>query len=101
MFLKTGDERQKHFACINLENFVYMEGVDETEEYPNGEKTAIYFGNGARVIPIPYLTMVALIDQNIKDRMRLNEEINEVRRKLAVEDQRKMMHEVLRDAHEH
>jgi hypothetical protein len=100
LFLKTDDERQKQFAILNLSRFVYMEGIDETEEYPNGAKSAVYFDNGAgRVIEIPYLKMMEMIRKAIEQEYVNSEIIARHRLDSHLKGTKEMMTDVLSGNH--
>jgi len=94
LFLKT-DDGADHHAILNTNTICFMEGTDPTDEWPGGTNTKILFGGGGVVLHTPYKVIADQIAKAIEQGYVLSEQINEARRKIAVEDGRKMMKEVM------
>jgi len=72
---KTGNQ----FAMLNLSQFCYIEGAEDTEEYPEGSKSVIYFHGGARTIDHPYRALADQISEMIKKNYTNYYQIDEMR----------------------
>jgi hypothetical protein len=97
IFLRVGDK--DHHAILNTDNICYMEGYDVTDEWPGGSKTKLMTTGGSMGLHIPYKEIADQIAKSIEQGYVLNEQIAEARRKLYLEDQRKVMKEVIGGMH--
>lgn len=89
LFLTTSAGKQ--FAILNLLTFSYIEGVEETDEHPDGSKTAIHLWGTGRVIDMPYRVVAEAIDKHIKHHIRLNAEISEEHTRRMIDANERMM----------
>ena len=94
IFLKT-EEGADHHAILNTMNICFMEGFDVTDEHPGGSKTQILMTGGKVILDTPYKVIADQIAKAIEQGYVLDAQISEARRKVTVEDQRKMMMEVM------
>jgi hypothetical protein len=96
------DGTQKQFAILNLDSYFYIDGIEETEEWPDGAQSRVYSTGGhVMSIPIPYRKLADLISETIKKSYIVPEKINEERRTRALEDTKEMMKEVMREFADH
>ena len=98
IFLKTDDDKDHH-AILNTDQICFMEGLDVTDEWPGGSKTKIIFAAISVTIHAPYKVIATHIAKAIEQGYVLNEQLSEARRKAAMEDNRKMMQEVMEPFH--
>jgi len=98
IFLKTEDGADHH-AILNTSQICYMEGFDVTDEWPGGSKTRILFCATKLEIPSPYKVIADQIAKAIEQGYVLDAQLTEARRKAAVEDNRKMMKDVMEPFH--
>lgn len=95
MFLTNAEGKQ--FALINLSQFCYIDGVEETEEHPDGSKTRVCFHGYAHTVDMPYRQIAEAIAKQIKDGYEFSAKWEAARRDAATEASGNMMREVLRD----
>jgi len=98
LFLKKDDDSDHH-AILNTNTICFMEGADPTDEWPGGTKTKILFGGGGVILHTPYKVIADQIAKAIEQGYVLSAQLNEAHRKAAVEDNRKMMMEVMEPFH--
>ena len=94
IFLKTEDGKDHH-AILNTNQICYMEGFDVTDEHPGGSKTRIAFAAGSLTLETPYKVLADQIAKAIEQAYVLDEQLTAARRKVLMEDQRKIMQEAL------
>jgi len=101
LFLKTKDERQKQFGIINLSQLCYAEGVEETEEHPDGSKSRVCFHGGGYVIDIPYRQLADIISETIRQDYVFREQIAAARQESYLKGSKDVMNDVLGGHHHH
>ena len=98
IFLQTEDGKDHH-AILNTNQICYMEGFDVTNEWPGGSKTRLSMTGGRIELHTPYKVIADQIAKSIEQGYVLDTQISEARRKVLMEDQRKMLKEVMAPFH--
>lgn len=92
----NADGSSKQFAILNLANFVYLEGIDETEEHPDGSKTRIWFQNGGVLdVEVPYRQMSSMIEESVTKSWTEPVKIREAERKRMLDGMRDVLGELV------
>jgi hypothetical protein len=95
LFLKTDDGRDKQFALLNLSQFCYIEGVEETEQHPDGSKTLVWYHGHTKLISIPYRSVADQIQKSIEASLKMYYGIPEAQRQENLAENRKMLQDFL------
>ena len=98
IFLQTEDGKDHH-AILNTNQICYMEGYDVTDEWPGGSKTRLSMTGGRIELHTPYKVIADQIAKAIEQGYVLDEQLTAARRKVLMEDQQKMMQEVMAPFH--
>lgn len=91
-------ETGKQFAILNLSQFCYIDGIEETEEHPDGSKTAIVIAGGyQRILDMPYRDIANQIADAVKKAYTVPAQIRAAESEANRERTAVMMKEVLHD----